>query len=166
MSTQNPECLVVRPSSQHRSTQALQLSQYSSYTYETTAPLVRARMSHGKQPPSKAFVVWRADSWQTKSWRPTKAIQISAKKSLIHCNMDSDKWEEVSQDRSAWRGGVAEGIESFEANRIREAKTKRARRKDPTVSTTSSKYSCHICGRVCRARIGLQSHLSSNRDHS
>ena len=75
--------------------------------------------------------------------------------------------ETLAVDRSEWRLTVYQAVVHFETNRLKQEAERRIRRKEraqhPGQITPSETNICHICGRVCRARIGLISHL---RTHS
>ena len=93
-----------------------------------------------------------------------KRFKDQLKKSLVHCHLDVDTWETLALDRSSWRSSTKSGVHEFELHRINEAMARRQRRKEVplTVSDGTSSYICHVCGRVCRAKIGLISHLSTH----
>ncbi|VDL95566.1 unnamed protein product [Schistocephalus solidus] len=55
------------------------------------------------------------------------------KKSLKQLQIDTATWEDLAQDRLAWRRSVKTGSAIYEANRIVAAKTKRAARKSPAL---------------------------------
>ena len=65
--------------------------------------------------------------------------------------------ENLAVDKSKWRL-----IVHFETNRLKQGAERRIRKKEraqhPGQITPSGTNICHICGRVCRACIGLISH--------
>ena len=93
-----------------------------------------------------------------------KRFKDQLKKSLVHCHLYVDTWETLALDRSSWCSSTKSGVHEFELHRINEAMAWRQRRKEVplTVSDGTSSYICHVCGRVCRAKIGLISHLSTH----
>ena len=70
--------------------------------------------------------------------RPKLRFKDVLKQSINDCNINLEDWEETAQDRSAWRYEVAQGVRRYEANRIEEAKAKRAKRKAATSIDNSS----------------------------
>ncbi|VDL88732.1 unnamed protein product [Schistocephalus solidus] len=85
------------------------------------------------------------------------------KTSLKQLQINSATWEDLAQDRPAWRRSVKTGSAIYEANRIAAAKAKRAARKSPAPRTNTSNAqalpTCPRCQRIFRARIGLVGHL-------
>ncbi|VDL93260.1 unnamed protein product [Schistocephalus solidus] len=85
------------------------------------------------------------------------------KTSLKQLQINSATWEEIVQNRPAWRRRVKTGAAIYEANRIAAAKTKTAARKSPAPSTNTAKAqtlpTCPRCQRTFHARIGLVRHL-------
>ena len=91
-----------------------------------------------------------------------KRFKDQLKKTLVNSNLDVDTWETVALDRSAWRSSTKSGVHEFELSRISEAK-RQCRKETPALDFNGLfPHICHICGRVCRARIGLISHLSAH----
>ena len=85
------------------------------------------------------------------------------KNSLKRLQVNPTAWEELAQDRCAWRRAVKTGAAIYEANRIAAAKAKRTARKSlhppaPLV-TAQAPPTCPRCQRTFRARIGLVGHL-------
>ncbi|VDM04172.1 unnamed protein product [Schistocephalus solidus] len=85
------------------------------------------------------------------------------KKSLKQLQINSATWEDLTQDRPAWRRSVKTGSAIYEANRIAAAKAKRAARKSPVPRTNTANAqalpTCPRCQRIFRARIGRVRHL-------
>ena len=96
-----------------------------------------------------------------------KRFKDTLKKTLTSFNIDVANWEACAQDRPLWRSMSHTGARTAETNRIVEAQNKRAARKARLCSTISTSagptYSCPECGRVLQARIGLVSHLHTDR---
>ncbi|VDL94189.1 unnamed protein product [Schistocephalus solidus] len=85
------------------------------------------------------------------------------KKSLRQLQINSATWEDLAQDRPAWRRSVKTGSAIYEANRIAAAKAKIAARKSPAprINTANAQAlpTCPRCQRIFRAQIGLVGHL-------
>ena len=125
--------------------------------------------------------VWRMGTYQktsSMSWAllkegsrhvgvQRKRFKDTLKRSLTVCNIDIDKWESTAQDRMQWRRSVQGAVNAFENERIATAKEKRIKRKaipsqQPSAPATFN-LTCTVCGRVCTARIGLQSHMRTHK---
>ncbi|VDM04135.1 unnamed protein product [Schistocephalus solidus] len=85
------------------------------------------------------------------------------KTSLKQLQIDLATWEDLAQDRLAWRRSVKTGSATYEANRITVAKAKRAARKSPAPQTNTvdaqALLTCPRSQRMFRARIGHIGHL-------
>lgn len=99
-----------------------------------------------------------------------KRFKDVLKVNLKKCNIDVNNWENLALDRSSWRSLVHYGTLSFEENRRRTANDKRQRRKEREVlrrnrnnMTAPPGTTCHHCGKLCKSRIGLYSHLRTHR---
>ena len=81
------------------------------------------------------------------------------KASLKDFNIPTDSWEQAAQDRTKWRCFINKGASHFEAKRICEAerkhKERKARVKGPSSDSAQSEFTCSICNRQFRAKIGL-----------
>ncbi|VDL95512.1 unnamed protein product [Schistocephalus solidus] len=85
------------------------------------------------------------------------------KKSLKQLQINPATWEDLVQDRPAWKRSVKTGSAIYEDNRIAAAKAKRAARKSPAPRTNTANAqalpTCPRCQRIFRARIGLVGHF-------
>ena len=103
---------------------------------------------------------------------PIKRFKDTCKRDLQAFHIPVDKWRELAQKRLAWKSSVRTGASSFEEGRRDHARGKRAKRKatksggkkksaetqvEPPPTETST-WTCELCSRVCRSRIGLYSH--------
>ena len=93
--------------------------------------------------------------------RPRLRYKDTLKAALKRCNIDSDSWEILAQDRSTWRGLVKRGVSAYEQEFIALEVDKRKRRKDRLATPTdpSQLYPCPHCNRSFRAPIAVISHL-------
>ena len=70
-------------------------------------------------------------------------------------------------EQSAWRYLINKGASKFEAKRICEAERKRnerkARAKEPSSDSAQSEFTCSICNRQFRAKIGIYSHQRTHK---
>ena len=105
------------------------------------------------------------------SWGPTKALQGSVKEDSSP--LQPWCWQWHVGNCCTWPLSLAQfksGVQQFELRRNSEAKGKWQRRKEAALLDLngSSPYICHICGRVCGARIGLLYPLilTDSRHHS
>ena len=78
-----------------------------------------------------------------------------------------ESWEQAAQDRTKWRCLINKGASQFEEKRICEAERKRkerkARAKEPSSVSAQSEFTCSICNRQFRAKIGLYSHQRTHK---
>jgi hypothetical protein len=96
-----------------------------------------------------------------------KRYKDTLKASMKSCGIDPDSWEQLAEDRAAWRQQINSGAAAFEEQRIIEAKHKRWQRKNRASANPQSIQApaipCPHCPRHFRARIGLTSHLRTHR---
>ena len=50
------------------------------------------------------------NSWSRSRGRPRLMYKDTLNAALKRCNIDSDSWETLAQDRSTWRGLVKRGV--------------------------------------------------------
>ena len=98
-----------------------------------------------------------------------KRYKHTLKASIKDFNIPTESWEQAAQDRTKWCCLIYKGGSQFEAKRICEAEWKRkerkARAKGPTSDSTQSEFTCSICNRQFRAKIGLNSHQRTQTIH-
>ena len=96
-----------------------------------------------------------------------KRYKDTLKASLKDFNIPIESWEQAAQDRTKWRCLINKGASQFEEKRICEAERKRkerkARAKEPSSVSAQSKFTCSICNRQFRAKIGLYSHQRTHK---
>ena len=87
-----------------------------------------------------------------------KRYKITLKVSLKDFNIPTEPWEQAAQDQAKWRCLINKGASQIEAKRICEAERKRkerkARAKGPSSDSAQSEFTCSICNRQFRAKIG------------
>ena len=91
--------------------------------------------------------------------RPKLHFKDVCKRDMKRCNIDSNSWESIADDRPSWRQTVKQGAKFAEEALTTPALDKRSRRKErgkyPQLPTP---FSCTKCGRDCHSRVGLHSH--------
>ena len=96
-----------------------------------------------------------------------KHYKDTLKASFKNFNIPTESWEQAAQDRTKWRYLMNKGASQFEAKRICEAERKRkerkARAKGPSSDSAQSEFTCSICNRQFRAKIGLHSHQRTHK---
>ena len=96
-----------------------------------------------------------------------KRYKDTLKASLKDFNIPTESWEQAAQDRTKWRCFINKGSSQFEAKTICEAERKRkerkARAKEPSSDSAQSEFTCSICNRQFRAKIGLYSHQRTHK---
>ena len=92
--------------------------------------------------------------------RPALHFKDVCKRDLKLADIDPGTWEQIADNRSAWRSAVRKGVRTGEDQRNRLLEGKRQRRKERQESLDSkqpSTYRCTTCYRDCHSRIGLVS---------
>ena len=96
-----------------------------------------------------------------------KRYKDTLKVSLKDFKIPIESWEQAAQDRTKWRRLSNKGASQFEAKRTCEAERKRkerkARAKGPSSDSAQSEFTCSICNRQFRAKIGLNSHQRTHK---
>ena len=96
-----------------------------------------------------------------------KRYKDTLKASLKDFNIPIESWEQAAQDRTKWRCLINKGASQFEEKRICEAERKRKERKGRAKEASSvsaqSEFTCSICNRQFRAKIGLYSHHRTHK---
>lgn len=99
-----------------------------------------------------------------------KRYKDCIKATLKKCSINTANWETRTVDRLTWRNTIHQGVADFEDQRRRSAverrlgrKQREALRRNNNLPADASTYICHHCGRTCNARIGLISHLKTQR---
>ena len=96
-----------------------------------------------------------------------KRYKDTLKASLKDFNIPTVSWEQIAQDRAKRRGLIRRGASEYEAKRISEAEQKRAQHKARAKASPTELSSSDLCGFICnrqfRARIGLISHLRTQK---
>ena len=93
--------------------------------------------------------------------------------------LDVKSWESESKARDSWRHQLHLGSAQFEKARLSKHRIKHSQTTQPSQSPTrplhsfspssspssssSETFPCDLCGRLCRSRIGLHSHLAAHR---
>ena len=103
----------------------------------------------------------RSQGGQKKRYRDT------LKASLKDFNIPIESWEQAARDRTKWRCLINKGASQFEEGGVCEAERKRkerkARAKEPSSVSAQSEFTCSICNRQFRAKIGLYSHQRTHK---
>ena len=96
-----------------------------------------------------------------------KRYKDTLKASLKDFNIPTESWEQAAQDRTKWRCLINKDASHFEANKICEAerkhKERKARAKGPSSDSAQSEFTCSICNRQFRAKIGLYIHQRTHK---
>ena len=99
---------------------------------------------------------------QRKKGRPKLRYLDCIKRHLKAANIDLAIWDQLTQDRNAWRRDVKDGVAHAECTRIAadnaRRQTRHAAAANSAAGNTVGEFVCAFCGRHCRARIGLVSH--------
>ena len=94
-----------------------------------------------------------------------KSYKDTLKQTLKLTGINTEKWHELTENRTVWRQAVKKRIRSFEAERLNTRADKRQKSKakealdiEVQQNPASANFVCQICGRACKSRIGLYSH--------
>lgn len=91
-----------------------------------------------------------------------KRYKDCLKVTLKSCNIPISNWQQLAQDRNAWRSATRKGTELFEKTRLDNLDAKRQDRKS-RASESVPTIPCPECGRLCASEFGLRSHLRRHR---
>ena len=90
---------------------------------------------------------------------PKLRFKDVCKRDMKRCNIDSNSWESIADDRPSWRQTVKQGAKFGEEVLTTAALDKRSRRKERgKYPQQPTPFSCTKCGRDCHSRVGLHSH--------
>ena len=99
--------------------------------------------------------------------RPLLRYKDVCKSSLICAGINHTAWEPLAADRTAWRAITSEGAKAYEESLLSQMEERRQRRKQPPNNPSPGRaHTCNRCGRCCRSRIGLHSHMSKCRSNT
>ena len=118
------------------------------------------RMEDGRIP--KDLLYGELAAGKRNTGRPQLRFRDVCKRNMKALQMDPDHWEALAADRPRWRSSLKTQLKTGEENLTKAAMEKRARRKAPPPTSnpdSDTAHKCNICGRVCRSRIGLHSHM-------
>ena len=91
--------------------------------------------------------------------RPKLRFKDVCKRDMKRCNIDSNSWESIADDRPSWRQTVKQGAKFAEEALTTAALDKRSRRKERgKYPQQPTPFSCTRCARDCHSRVGLHSH--------
>ena len=99
--------------------------------------------------------------------RPLLRFTDVCKRDMCRGGADAGTWEDIADDRSAWRQLVSETRDTVETRRRIEDEARRERRHQRNrlgaerQSLPERLHMCQICNRDCGSRIGLFSHTRS-----
>ena len=95
-----------------------------------------------------------------------KRYKDTLKASFKDFNIPTDSWEQISQDRTKWRGLIRRGAGEYEAKRISEAEQKRAQRKARAKASPTELSSSDLYCSICNKRLGLRLVSSTILEHT
>ena len=122
------------------------------------------RMEDGRIP--KDLLYGELASGKRPTGRPQLHFKDVCKRDIKVLGINTDTWEAVASDRSAWKHTVQDRLAQFEEDSTQRAKEKRRQRKEqPPADRGATAFTCAICGRDCHSRIGLHSHSRRCSQH-
>ncbi|CAG9128775.1 unnamed protein product [Plutella xylostella] len=88
--------------------------------------------------------------------RPMLRFKDSCKRDMLSFGINPNTWETAAIARAEWRGLLYDGLAHHDEAWLDGLRQKRLRAvQEPSAD---SRYTCDLCGRRCRAAIGLYSH--------
>lgn len=96
---------------------------------------------------------------------PKKRLKDQLKTTLKKCGIKPPSLEDAAVDRSSWRGLCQKGVQCAEEGRRKQRLAKSQRRKlaQSAPATSEQVFTCPVCGRQCKSRIGLYSHQRTHK---
>ncbi|KAG7296408.1 hypothetical protein JYU34_021562 [Plutella xylostella] len=89
--------------------------------------------------------------------RPLLRFKDSCKRDMDDFEIDKDNWESLALDRPVWRQLLHQGKSKHDGKWLEKLKTKRLNQH--LEASPNPNYACVRCGKQCKARIGLFSHM-------
>jgi exonuclease III len=94
-----------------------------------------------------------------KQGRPRKRYKDNLKDNLKWCEVKPKELQQVAQDRTQWRAATRHASISLEEDRrMRQISARERRHRAAAAPVTETEFRCPTCNRLCRSRLGLQSH--------
>ena len=96
--------------------------------------------------------------------RPCKRFKDTLKDNLKWCGVKPTELVRTAQDRLQWRALIRRASASLEEERRYQAQATRERRhRAASTPATTTDFQCPVCSRLCKTRLGLQSHSRIHR---
>ena len=114
------------------------------------------RMPDGRIPKNLLYGELAAGSRRT--GRPQLRYRDVVKRGMKAVGIDTGTWENLTADRSQWRGAVTKQLKTGEEKLTQAATERWARRKLCVSSVQQTAYTCNTFNKDCHSRIGLHSH--------
>ena len=91
--------------------------------------------------------------------RPRLRYRDSCRRDMKAAEINHNTWEDLAEDRQAWKASVSRGVSRAETTRSDQLLKKRAERKERASSERApTLFRCSNCSRDCHSRVGLHSH--------
>ena len=96
--------------------------------------------------------------------RPCKRFKDTVKAGLKWCGIPPTELVATALDRQRWRTLTQSASSALEEESRHQAQSTRERRHlAASITATHANFQCPVCARLCRSRIGLQSHFRTHR---
>ena len=93
-----------------------------------------------------------------------KCYKDTLKASLKDFNIPTESWEQAAQDRTNWLASSTKVPSNLKQRESVKLKERKARAKGPSsFDSAQSEFTCSICNRQFRAKIGLYSHQRTHK---
>ena len=96
--------------------------------------------------------------------RPCKRFKDTVKAGLKWCGIPPTELVATALDRQRWRTLTQSASSALEKEHCHQAQSARERRHlAASIPATNANFQCPVCARLCKSRIGLQSHSRTHR---
>ena len=164
---ETPEIQVARQDSRYRGPEEGKDAKRTYSIEACTAKIEWPCYKNARWAAAKESFLWKTAGKKALTRCQKKRYKDTLIASLKGFNIPTESCKQAAQDRTKWRCLNNKGVAQFESKRICEAETKRkeqkARAKDPPLDSAQSEFTCSICNRQFRAKMGLHSH---QREHN
>ena len=107
---------------------------------------------------------YKLEQGHRRQGRPCKRFKDTVKAGLQWCDIPPTELVATALDRQRWRTLTQSASSALEEERRHQAQSARERRHlAASIPATNANFQCPDCARLCKSRIGLQSHSRTHR---
>ncbi|VDM05683.1 unnamed protein product [Schistocephalus solidus] len=134
----NTEAEVARQDPGHGSPEADQNPQHPRHAEASATAMERPPGENGRRVTTQTTFLRRFRYGCSPTGRSKTTLQGHLKKSLKQLQINPATWQDIAQDRPAWRRSMTAGSQIYEANRIATTKAKKMARTTPAPRTNTA----------------------------